>query len=112
MKLKTVTSKRKSHEVQFCFNEEVASKSAAVKCAARESLPTVDREIATAEEGENVISKRNKLIIRIADRSEYGWDAVEEYQDDELAADSDMKINYLKRKLKTKKKKPYEKPGA
>ena len=59
MKLeKTPTSTRKSHEVQFRFNEEVASKLAAVKCAAGETQPTVERIIASAEEGEKVISEK------------------------------------------------------
>ena len=34
------------------------------------------------------IQDRQKLI-RIADRSDFGWDVVQEYQADELAADSD-----------------------
>ena len=86
MKLeKAPTFKRKSHEVQFRFNEEVVSKFAAVKSAARETPPAMERVIAAAaEEGEKVISERNKLI-RIADRSEYGWDTIEEYQDDEAS---------------------------
>ena len=121
MKLeKAPTFKRKSHEVQFRFKEEVASKFAAVKSAARETPPAVERVIGAAEEGEKVISERNKLI-RIADRSEYGWDTVEEYQDDELAADSDDEKKLFKAEAragrkrridKSKTKKPYKKPGA
>ena len=45
-----------------------------------------DRE--ALKEGEDLIVARQKAI-RIADRSEYGWATVEEYEEDELAANSD-----------------------
>ena len=38
--------------------------------------------------GKELLSHRQKLI-RIADRSEYGWVVVEEYEEDDLAANSD-----------------------
>ena len=41
-----------------------------------------------AVEGEKLIADRNKFIC-IADRSEHGWATVAEYEDDELANDSD-----------------------
>ena len=35
--------------------------------------------------------QERQKFIRIADRSQFGWDVVQEYQLDELAADSDNK---------------------
>ena len=40
------------------------------------------------EEGEELITNRQKLI-KVADRSEFGWATVEEYVADELADNSD-----------------------
>lgn len=56
-----------------------------------------------------LVEERQK-IIRLADRSEYAWDFVQEYQSDELAADSDdeKKISKAEKaaehKLQKKKK--------
>ena len=44
----------------------------------------VDKAKALIAEGNALLKFRQKLV-RIADRSEYGWAAVEEYVDDELA---------------------------
>ena len=44
---------------------------------------------------QEAIQERQKLI-RIADRSDYGWDVVQEYISDELAADSDDEKKLLK----------------
>ena len=46
------------------------------------------------KEGEKLITARQKLI-RIADRSEYGWNTVAEYEEDELANGSDDKKKAL-----------------
>ena len=48
----------------------------------------VEKAKTAVEEGEKLINERQKLI-RIADRSEHGWATVEEYEEDELAEDSD-----------------------
>ena len=53
--------------------------------ASREALEEVKKEL---EEGIQLISQQQKLI-RLADRSDYGWDAVQEYEKDELAEDDD-----------------------
>ena len=122
MKLeKAPTFKKKSHEVQYTFNEEVKSKLDSVKAALQETPPAVEKAKTAVEEGEKLINERQKLI-RIADRSEHGWATVEEYEEDELAEDSDDEKKLFKaearagRKLrqklaKGKGKKAFRKPG-
>ena len=85
---KAPTFKRKSHEVQYTFNEEVKAKFDSVKAALHETPPAVERAKFAIQEGEKLINDRQKLI-RMADRSEHGWATVEEYEDDELADNSD-----------------------
>ena len=46
----------------------------------------VDRVTKLVKEGKDLIEARQKMI-RLADRSKYGWDIVNEYEADELAAD-------------------------
>lgn len=48
----------------------------------------MERAREALEEGEDLIIARQK-VIRIADCSEYGWATVEDYKEDELAANSD-----------------------
>lgn len=122
MKLeKPPTFKKKSHEVQYRFNEDVASKLATVSGALKETPPAIEKAAAAVEEGEKLITDRNKLI-RIADRSEHGWATVAEYEDDELAEDSDDEKKLFKaearagrkRRLakgKATAKKNFKKPG-
>ena len=122
MKDKTPTFKRKSHEVQYTFNEEVRSKLDSVKVALHETPPAIEKAKFAIEEGEKLIHDRQKLIRR-ADRSEHGWATIEEYEDDELADNSDDEKKLFKaeaqagRKLRQKLakggkgKKVFRKPG-
>ena len=82
----------------------------------------MERAKTAIEEGEKLVLNRQKMI-KIADRSEHGWATVEEYEDDELADDSDDEKRLLKaearagRKLKqkvakTKSKKNFKKPNG
>ena len=43
---------------------------------------------ADLEEGEKLLAERQKRIL-LADKSEYGWNTVEEYNQHDLADDSD-----------------------
>ena len=105
MKLeKPPTFKKKSHEVQFRFNEDLASKFATVSSALKETPLAVEKAAAAVQEGEKLIAERNKLI-RIADRSEYGWATVAEYEEDELAEDSDDKKKLFKAEARAGRKK-------
>lgn len=47
-----------------------------------------EEALATIKEAKESVEKRMKLI-RLADKSEYGWATVAEYESDELASDSD-----------------------
>ena len=92
--------KRKGNEKQFKFNEEVAEKiqeaamelQSVVVPAEAEAVNVPMRVLEKAKkaitEGMSSIQDRQKLI-RIANRSDFGWDVVQEYQADELAADCD-----------------------
>ena len=92
---RTLEFKKKGHERQFLFNDEVKDRmeSAATSlekvdpstAASKTALDDTKKEL---EEGMQFIAQWQKLI-RLADRSEYGWDAVNEYEKDELAEDDD-----------------------
>jgi len=49
---------------------------------------TYDKVKAALEEGTGIVSKRIKAI-KLADKSEFGWQTVNEYLSDELGSDSD-----------------------
>jgi len=85
---KVPTFKKKAHEKQFVFNEEVSSKVEEATAALAETPPAVEKAKTLLEEGKKLLSERQKLI-RMADRSEHGWATVEEYIEDELADNSD-----------------------
>lgn len=92
--------RRKGNEKQFKFNEEVVDKiqvadtelkAIAVPAdAAAVNVPVavLEKTRRAIKEGISSIQERQKLI-RIVDRSDFGWDVVNEYEADELAADSD-----------------------
>ena len=83
------TFKKKSHEKQYYFNEQVRDKLVdSVTGALEQTPPAVEKAKALIKEGNKLIDVRQKHI-KIADRSEYGWATVAEYEEDELAANSD-----------------------
>ena len=58
MKLeKAPTFKRKSHEVQYTFNEEVKSKLDSAKAALQETPPAVEKVKTAIQEGEKLIGR-------------------------------------------------------
>ena len=79
------TFKKKSHEKQFKFNATVMDKTEEATAALQQTPPAVEKANTSLEEGMTSLKTRQKHI-RIADRSEYGWAAVEEYVEDERAA--------------------------
>ena len=88
--------KRKANEMQHRFNEEVADKLEEagaivdkVETAAEGRTKVALEKIKDAlTEGRQLIAHRQKLL-KLADRSEYGWSLVEQYEEDALADDSD-----------------------
>ena len=80
--------KKKGHEKQYLFNEQVRDKVDAATAALKDTPPAMEKAITTLQEGEKLISLRQKSIL-IADRSEHGWATVAEYEEDELADNSD-----------------------
>ena len=80
---KGITFKRKSNEKQHQFNESVLDKVEAAHKSLSSTPLAVEKAKEALGEGEQLIKNRQKLI-RIADRSEYGWGTVAEYEEDEL----------------------------
>ena len=62
--------KKKTHEKQFCFNEDVREKISAAN-SLDSTPPAVERAKEALREGERLLVAR-QTAIRIADRSEYG----------------------------------------
>jgi hypothetical protein len=77
---KGIEFKRKGNEKQHVFNEEVKDKIETATKALCSTPPAVDRAKEALKEGEKLLTARQKLI-RIADRSEYGWSTVAELAD-------------------------------
>ena len=69
-------------------NSAVEDKLDLCASALEESPPAVEKAKEMIREGKRLIATKQKLI-KIADRSEYGWATVDEYIEDELASDSD-----------------------
>ena len=107
--------KKKAHEKQFDFNEEVKDKLEEASTALNADPPAVEKAKKALKEGEVLIGQRQKLI-KIADRSEHGWATVDEYMADELADNSDDEKRLYKaesragRKLKDTRAKRGKKP--
>ena len=80
--------KKKGHQKQFQFNEDVRKRLTEASAAIRQMPAAVERAKTAIQEGMDLLNKRKKLI-KIADRSDHGWATVEENVEDELAEDSD-----------------------
>ena len=65
--------------------------------------PAIEKAKEALREGEKLLKDRQKLI-RIADRSEYGWATVSEYEEDELADGSDDEKRLYRAELRAGKK--------
>ncbi len=87
---KAYAFKRKGNEEQATFNSRVEETLAEAQAALAVpgSSKAIERAQAALKKGTDLLQERQKLI-KIADRSEYGWGVVAEYTADELAADSD-----------------------
>ena len=76
--------KKKGNEQQFNFNRKVIKRSsAAVTALESENAGKAKEEL---NEGISLLNNRRK-IIKLADKSEFGWATVQEYVCDDLADD-------------------------
>ena len=76
--------KKKGNEHQFKFNQKVIQKTnAALNALDGPNIVKAKEELA---EGMSLTLNRQKLV-KLADKSEFGWATVQEYIDDELADD-------------------------
>ena len=103
---KSFSFKKKGHQEQSDFNEHVCecvekAQDKIVKRPLEQSA--LDNAKRAVDEGPRLISERQKLI-KIADRSEYGWGVVAEYQADGLASGSDDERKLEKAELAAEKK--------
>ena len=100
---KAPSFKKKGHEKQFHFNEEVREKIVTASDCLVATPPAVERARESVKEGEDIIIARQKAI-RIVDCSEYGWATVEEYEEDELVANSDDENRLFRAEIRAGRK--------
>ena len=109
----TYVFKKKGNEQQFNFNRKVIKRSfAAVKALESGNIGKAREEL---NEGISLLNNRQKLV-KLADKSEFGWATVQEYVFDDLA-DDEADASKIKKaekraaaKLKTLQEK--KKPGT
>ena len=97
--------RRKGNEEQASFNARVdeALADAQLELPGSGTSPALERAIKALERGRRLIAERQKLI-RIADRSDFGWSVVSEYTADELADDSEDERRLEKAERSAEKK--------
>ena len=78
--------KREANEDQYNFNLNLVETFDSAKSAAEKS--NLEKVRSDLEEGEKSLVERQKHIL-LADKSEYGWNTVEEYKQHDLADDSE-----------------------
>ena len=100
---KGVQFKRKANEKQHQFNELVQDSLEAAQKSLSSAPPAIEKAKEALKEGEKLLKDRQKLI-RIADRSEYGWATVTEYEEDELADGSDDEKRLYRAEMRAGKK--------
>lgn len=100
---KGVQFKRKANEKQHQFNELVQDSIEVAQKSLGAAPPAIEKAKEALKEGEKLLRDRQKLI-RIADRSEYGWATVSEYEEDELADGSDDEKRLFRAEMRAGKK--------
>ena len=83
--------RRKGNEKQFAFNETVNNSIQSAASLLEKVKPATPQDTAALKSAKELLQQGTKTIaerqkhIRLADRSDYGWQLVEAYQQDELA---------------------------
>ena len=98
------TFRKRGHEQQFLFNEQIRERFESVDAALKQTPPAIEKARAAVQEGEKLIDARQKNI-KIADRSEHGWATVAEYEEDELADNSDDEKRLFRAEARAGRKK-------
>lgn len=96
--------KYKANSKQFLHNSEVEEHVASTIHQLEKENPDREQALEAAKAALVVIKKRQKLI-KLADKSEAGWLAVQEYESDELADDSEDEKRIKKAQDKAARKK-------
>ena len=111
LKAKKIPFRFKGNEEQVLFNNKtIESLENSIKFLDNNKADSVKPIL---EEALKEVKKRNKLT-KLADKSEAGWLAVDEYLADDLARDSDddKKIRKAQARAMAKKKKVHSKPRS
>jgi hypothetical protein len=88
-KIKTTrTFAKKSNKVQHELNVDIKGRLEESKDNLLKGTPNVQKAVNALDEGIELLDRRNKLII-LADSSEAGWKTVEEYEQRNVASDSE-----------------------
>ena len=97
--------KKKGNEEQALFNSHVEDKlqEAQAELGGKATPTVIDQARSHLEEGLKMIAERQKLI-KLANRSEFGWGVVVEYTADELADNSDDKKKIEKAEMAAERK--------
>ena len=104
MRLNTkFTFKKRSHEKQHQLNEQVRDKIDAATATLEQTPSAVEKARTCLQEGEKLINLCQKNIL-IADRSEHGWATVAEYEEDELADNSDNEKRLFRAEVRAGRK--------
>ena len=92
---RTLVFKKKGNERQFRFNDNVKDQIDAAGKHLDLLKPSTEAQRETLQKARDELDKGLTLLagrqkrIKLADRSEYRWAVVDEYEDDELASDED-----------------------
>ena len=92
---RTLVFRKKGNEKQFIFNDNVKDQLDAAGKHLDLVVPTVSGQQEALDRAKQELQKGLELLagcqkrIKMADRSEYGWAVVDEYEDNELASDED-----------------------
>ena len=104
MKQQAYSFRRKGHEAQFNFNSVMEEHVQVTKRELKKLMPIEAKDQVVVRKATLHLDKGLKAIvarqkhIKIADRSELGWQVVAAYESDELMSSSDDKKRLLKPK--------------